>query len=120
MNGLDRNGNPDKFHWLASDLPQGIHKLLRLKTARWPEGEKAGVVPVKLIGLSGGLVCVAVDYLSDETIIVETWPNSEYDKISKKDVVKMSLSGELFPPKTSRHIFSYDVPPIFISLEALR
>ena len=72
-----------------------------------------------LLNLSS-VPAICVDYLSDETIFVETWPNSEYDKISKKDVVKMSLSGELFPPKTSRHIFAYDIPPIFISLEDLR
>jgi hypothetical protein len=72
-----------------------------------------------LLNLSS-VPAICVDYLSDETIIVETWPNSEYDKISKRDVVKMSLSGELFPPKTSRHIFAYDIPPIFISLEDLR
>ena len=63
---------------------------------------------------------ICVDYFSDDSIVVETWPNSEYDEISKKDVVEMSLSSELFPPKTSRHIFPYDIPPIFISLDALR
>ena len=63
---------------------------------------------------------ICVDYFSDESIIVETWPNSELDGISKKDVVEMSMSDKLYPPKTSRLIFSYDVPPIFISLEALR
>ena len=63
---------------------------------------------------------ICVDYFLDESIIVETWPNSELDDISKKDVVEMSMSDKLYPPKTSRHIFSYDIPPIFISLDALR
>ena len=63
---------------------------------------------------------ICVDYLSDETIIVETWPNSDYEEITKKDVVDMCLSDDLFPPKTSRHMFAYDIPPIFISLDALR
>lgn len=63
---------------------------------------------------------ICVDYLLDETIIVETWPNSDYEEITKKDVVDMCLSDDLFPPKTSRHMFAYDIPPIFISLDALR
>ena len=63
---------------------------------------------------------ICVDYLFDETIIVETWPNSDYEEITKKDVVDMCLSDDLFPPKTSRHMFAYDIPPIFISLDALR
>jgi hypothetical protein len=63
---------------------------------------------------------ICVDYLSDETIIVETWPNSDYEEITKKDVVDMCLSDDLFPPKTSRHMFAYDIPPIFISLDALK
>ena len=63
---------------------------------------------------------ICVDYLSDETIIVETWRNSDYEEITKKDVVDMCLSDDLFPPKTSRHMFAYDIPPIFISLDALR
>tara|TARA_B100000214_G_scaffold317619_1_gene251604 strand:+ start:159 stop:566 length:408 start_codon:yes stop_codon:yes gene_type:complete len=63
---------------------------------------------------------ICVDYLDDENIIVETWPNSNIETISKFEVIKMSLSSDLFPPKTSRHIFTYDVPPIFIPLENLK
>ena len=63
---------------------------------------------------------ICVNYIADESIIVETWPNSNLDSISKAEVIEMSLSGELFPPKTSRHIFSNDVPPIFIPLEDLK
>ena len=63
---------------------------------------------------------ICVDYLSDENIIVEVWPNSNLDSISKDEVIEMCLSGDLYPPKTSRHIFSYDVPPIFIPLENLK
>tara|TARA_B100000900_G_scaffold95257_1_gene78388 strand:+ start:16571 stop:16978 length:408 start_codon:yes stop_codon:yes gene_type:complete len=72
-----------------------------------------------LLGLTS-VPAICVDYLNDEDIIVETWPHSELNIISKTDVINMSLSGDLFPPKTSRHIFSYDVPPIFIPLENLK
>ena len=63
---------------------------------------------------------ICVDYLADENITVEIWPNSNLDSISKDEVIEMSLSGDLYPPKTSRHLFSYDVPPIFIPLENLK
>jgi len=63
---------------------------------------------------------ICVDYLIDENIIVETWPNSNLHSISKNDVLEMCLSSSLYPAKTSRHIFSYDVPPIFIPLEDLK
>ena len=63
---------------------------------------------------------ICVDYLLDENIIVETWPNSNLHSISKNDVLEMCLSSSLYPAKTSRHIFSYDVPPIFIPLEDLK
>lgn len=54
------------------------------------------------LGLSR-LPVVLVDYLSDENITVDTWPDSGFDIITKKQVVEMSLSDHVFPPKTSRH-----------------
>ena len=72
----------------------------------------------KSLGLS--LVpAICLDYLHDEEIEVELWPHSKLESISKLDVIEMSISSELYPPKTSRHLFSQDVPPIFISLEEL-
>ncbi len=72
----------------------------------------------KSLGLS--LVpAICLDYLNDPEIEVELWPHSKLESISKLDVIEMSISGDLYPPKTSRHLFSQDVPPIFISLEEL-
>lgn len=62
---------------------------------------------------------ICVDYLSDERIEVDVWPAAELDSITKQQVVDMSLSGELFPPKTSRHTIADDLPPIHVSLEVL-
>lgn len=63
---------------------------------------------------------VLVNYLEDETITVEVWPSSGRDSLTKQEVIEMSLSDSLFPPKTSRHTFSDDLPPISVPLERLR
>ncbi|RLN58956.1 hypothetical protein BBJ28_00016458 [Nothophytophthora sp. Chile5] len=75
------------------------------------------------VGLQLELQCVPVvlvDYLADESITVDVWPKCGLDSLSKQEVIDMSLSDELFPPKTSRHSFSDDLPPISVPLERLR
>ena len=66
------------------------------------------------------LPVVCVDYLADENITVETWPGSGRDELTKHEVIEMSLSGELFPPKTSRHTIADHLPPIYVSLDELK
>ncbi len=44
-----------------------------------------------------------VDYDS-ENIKVESWKKDK--KVTKEDVIKRGISGNLFPPKTSRHVLS--------------
>jgi hypothetical protein len=63
---------------------------------------------------------VVVDYLNDDSITVDVWPNCGRDTLTKKEIIEMALSNDLFPPKTSRHKFSDDLPPISISLDKLR
>lgn len=63
---------------------------------------------------------VLVDYLGDESITVDVWPNCGRDTLTKEEVVEMALSEDLFPPKTSRHKFSDDLPPISVPLARLR
>ena len=63
---------------------------------------------------------VLVDYLEDDSITVEVWPDCGRDQLSKEEVISMSLSAHVFPPKTSRHVFSDSLPPISIPLERLR
>lgn len=63
---------------------------------------------------------ICVDYLADERITVDVWPGSDRETLSKQEVLDMSLSGDLFPAKTSRHIIAEHLPPIFISLQELK
>lgn len=65
------------------------------------------------------LPAVCIDYLSDERIIVELWPASNLEQITKQEVIEMSLSPHVFPPKTSKHSLTFDVPPIYIPLDDL-
>ncbi|CAI5735979.1 unnamed protein product [Hyaloperonospora brassicae] len=75
------------------------------------------------VGIQLELQCVPVvlvDYLEDETITVDVWPACGRDSLTKQEVIDVSLSDDLFPPKTSRHSFSNDLPPISVPLERLR
>ncbi len=62
---------------------------------------------------------VKVDYLADESILVDVWPECGRESVTKQEVLEMGLSEEVFPPKTSRHIFSFPVPSIQIPLTEL-
>jgi hypothetical protein len=66
------------------------------------------------------LPVICVDYLADEQITVDVWSGSDRETLSKQEVIEMSLSGDLFPPKTSRHTIAEHLPPIFISLQELK
>ncbi|OQR98803.1 hypothetical protein ACHHYP_07846 [Achlya hypogyna] len=75
------------------------------------------------VGVQLGLVtvpAVLVDYLEDDSITVDVWPDCGRDTLTKQDVIAMALSDDVFPPKTSRHAFSDDLPPIKIALERMR
>ena len=65
------------------------------------------------------LPCVLVDYLNDDTIELDLWPNSGRDSINKQDVIAAALSGKLFSPKTSRHRLPDHLPPISVPLSRL-
>lgn len=62
---------------------------------------------------------IEVDYLEDESIQVEPWPGKEEMEITKQSVLSMAKSGNLFPPKTSKHSISTEYPKQFFSLEEL-
>ncbi len=70
------------------------------------------------LGLSR-LPVVLVDYLDDDTIDVDVWPECGLDCLSKEDVIEMSLSNKVFPPKTSKHGFVNEMSPINIPLAQL-
>ena len=63
---------------------------------------------------------IKVDYLDDESVQVDVWPDCEAVSITKKEVIEMGLSEGVFPPKTSRHSFSFSLPSIRIPLDGLR
>ena len=66
------------------------------------------------------LPALLCDYLNDKDVEVEARPNSGLETLSKQEVLDMALSGELFPPKSSRHVLANDIPPIMVSLEELQ
>jgi len=66
------------------------------------------------------LPCVQVDYIEDDTIELDVWPNCGRDYVSKEEVIKAGLNGELFTPKTSRNRLADHLPPISVSLTRLK
>jgi len=64
--------------------------------------------------------CVLINYLEDDMIELDVWPNCGRENVSKKEVIEAALSGDLFSPKTSRHRLSDHLPPIAIPLSRLR
>lgn len=66
------------------------------------------------------LPCVQVDYIEDDTIELDVWPNCGRDHVSKEEVIKAGLNGELFTPKTSRHRLADHLPPISVPLTRLK
>ncbi len=64
--------------------------------------------------------CVLIDYLEDDLIELDIWPNCGRDKVTKNEVIQAALSGNLFTPKTSRHRLSDHLPPIAVALSRLR
>jgi hypothetical protein len=65
------------------------------------------------------LPVILVDYLDDETIDVDVWPECGIDCLSKEEVIEMSLSENVFPPKTSKHAFVSSFSPIDVPLSKL-
>jgi len=63
---------------------------------------------------------VSVNYLGNASIIVDVWPDCGKDSITKQEVIEMGLSEGVFPPKTSRHSFAFEVPVIQIPLATLK
>ena len=63
---------------------------------------------------------IMVDYIDDESISVDVWPDCGKDSITKEEVLEMGMSENCFPPKTSRHILPFDLPSIGIPLDELK
>lgn len=66
------------------------------------------------------VVVMTVDYLMDQRVAVDVWPGCGRGQITKEEVLSMAGSRELFPSKTSRHVFTFKLPDLSIPLEDLR
>ena len=78
---------------------------------KWTAAGRLGLTRVPVI---------MVNYLDDEGILVDVWPNCGRDSITKAEVLGMGVSEEVFPPKTSRHTLPFEIPSISIPLGDLR
>jgi len=65
------------------------------------------------------LPAVLVDYLNDDSISLDMWPGCGVEYLTKEDVVAMSMSEDLYPPKTSRHNCVDLFAPIHVPLSYL-
>ncbi len=65
------------------------------------------------------LPCVLVDYVEDDSIELDVWPNCGRDSITKEEVISHADQAVLLPPKTSRHRLPDYLPPIAIPLSRL-
>ena len=73
----------------------------------------------KQFGLSK-VPTIFVDYFNDSGVQVDVWPECGKDSITKEEVIEMGLSENVFPPKTSKHSFDFEIPSLSIPLEKLR
>ena len=62
---------------------------------------------------------IEVDYLEDESIKVHSWPGKEHLEIDKQAILKMAMSSEVYPPKSSKHSMSFEYPERFYLLSEL-
>ncbi len=60
-----------------------------------------------------------MDYFQED-IQVETWPGAILDHVTKDQVIQTVLDGELFPPKTTRHVLKASLEDVPTRLEDLR
>ena len=59
-----------------------------------------------------------VDYASEE-ISLTTWPGAIVATVTKEDVVAHGVRGDLFPPKTTRHLLAVKLPESPVPLKDL-
>ena len=65
------------------------------------------------------IAVIKVDYFDDEKIKLESRNQNIPFSSSKSEVINMGLSEQNFPAKTTKHIFDFEVPDIWINLEDL-
>ncbi len=60
-----------------------------------------------------------IDYFSD-IVQLSTWPDAVVSVVTKEDVIRRGRTGDLFPPKTSRHTMTISLEDRPTDLEDLR
>ncbi len=60
-----------------------------------------------------------VDYFQDD-ITVETWPGAIIDHVTKEEIIEKVLVGDLFPPKTTRHVLRTQLEEFPVMLDEIR
>ena len=60
-----------------------------------------------------------VDYFSD-VVELGTWPEAVVSVVTKEDVIRRGRTGDLFPPKTSRHTLTIQLEDRPTDLDDLR
>ena len=78
---------------------------------KWTAAKSLGLARVPVI---------MVDYLVDEGVLVDVWPDCGKESITKTEVLEMGVSGDVFPPKTRRHTLPVKIPSIRIPLSELK
>ena len=113
--------------------PKNRDKLLEM-TKRWGGFTKPLIVDEQTgaildghhrhsVALILGLKCapaICIEYLTNDLVTVDVWPGCGRTQLTKEEVIQMSLSDDVFPPKTSRHTLADNTPPIFFPLEVLQ
>ena len=59
-----------------------------------------------------------VDY-NDDAIALTLWPGAVVSEVEKEDVIEKALKGELFPPKTTKHIVKDELKEVRVYLKDL-
>ena len=78
---------------------------------KWTAAKSLGLARVPVI---------MVDYLIDESGLVDVWPDCGKESVTKTEVLEMGVAGDVFPPKTSRHTLPFKIPSIRIPLSELK
>ncbi len=60
-----------------------------------------------------------IDYFSD-IVLLSTWPDAVVSIVTKEDVIRRGRTGDLFPPKTSRHTVTIPLDDRPTDLDDLR
>lgn len=62
--------------------------------------------------------CYLIDYFSD-LVQLDTWPGAIVQEVTKEDVLRRGMRGDLLPPKTTRHTVRAPLPEVVTDLEDL-